>query len=94
MSQAEPALFPSSAGRHVVAEPEVRRQELHVHVLVLPLGSGRALRLAAMNGELLLSAGFMDDGDVRWLASALAVPLGRWPDVRAALDELAAGGAG
>jgi hypothetical protein len=47
-----------------------------------------------MNGELLLSAGFMDDGDVRWLASALAVPLGRWPDVRAALDELAAGGAG
>jgi hypothetical protein len=87
-----PSLFPSTVGRPVPPAAGPTRGELHIEHATIPLGAGRALRLARVSGVLVLAVGFTDDDALRGLAGGLVLPLATWPAVRDELDRLASNG--
>jgi hypothetical protein len=87
MSQS--ALFTDGAGRPAPAATEPTRAVLHMEVVTVDLPGGRCLRLACVDGVLLISDGFQDDDALRSIGRGLAIPLAAWPAVRAELDRLA-----
>jgi hypothetical protein len=87
----DPVLFPANVGLPAAPPAEPVHVQLHAEVVSIPMHGGRCLRLAAMDGALLLVVGFTDDAPLRSLTHALAIPLELWLGVRRALDELAKG---
>jgi hypothetical protein len=82
-----PSLFAEPAP----PQPEPSSAEVRVRVTTLPLPGGRALRLAAMDGALVLADGFGDDRPLQALARGLAIPVELWPAVVAAAAALLEG---
>jgi hypothetical protein len=91
MTMSNPVLFPVSVGRPDDAVAGPVRTEMHMDIVTVGLPGGRCLRLAAMDGMLLLGDGFDSGSPLRSIVQGLAIPLETWPAVRRALDELAAG---
>jgi hypothetical protein len=84
----QPVLFPVSVGRPAAAALETIRATLHVDTVTIPLPGGRVLRLARVDGALMVCDGFRDDHALRAIARSLEIPVEMWPAVRAELDRL------
>jgi hypothetical protein len=87
MTQA--ALFNPTIGRPAVAVAGPTHTEVHMELTTVALPGGRCLRLAAMDGMLLLGDGFEAGDPLRALVQGMAIPAELWPAVRQELDRLA-----
>jgi hypothetical protein len=82
-------LFTPAVGRVVAPVAGAHRTEMHADIITIALPGGRCLRLAAMDGALIVADGYESDGPLRAIARGLLLPCEMWPAVRRALDELA-----
>jgi hypothetical protein len=86
MTQA--ALFNPTIGRPAVAVAGPAHTEVHIELTTVALPGGRCLRLAAMDGMLLLGDGYEDGDPLRAIVQGMAIPAELWPQVRREIDRL------
>jgi hypothetical protein len=64
---------------------------MHIQITTVAIPGGRCLRLAALDGVLVVGDGFEGDGPLRSIVQGVSMPVDLWPAVRAELDRLAGG---